>query len=262
MLPFQQFSRYWQAVLDLPTQDRYYKAQLCCEQFLLFSQLGLDVYYIPFHHLNIKARIVLLGLTPGWTQMERAFWAVKKGLADGLEGEALFSYVGKTASFSGPMRKNLVEMLDRIGLSGGFGIKSCADLFVDSNHLVHFTSVVSAPIFKAGGNYAGLNPRLLKVSALRTFVLEHLAQELTALPQAIIVPLGKVASEAIEFLHKNKLITPDRCLSNFPHPSGANGHRKPIFEHGRRRWQGQLSAWFADDGTNRRTNLQSTAEQT
>ena len=250
MLPFQQFSRYWQAVLALPTQDRYSKAQLRCDQFLLFSELGLKVYYVPFHHLNVKARIVLVGVTPGWTQMERAFWAVKKGLADGLDGEALFNYVQKTGSFSGPMRKNLVEMLDGIGLSRFLGISSCADLFVESNHLVHFTSVVSAPVFKAGENYAGVNPRLLEVPGLKTFVLEHLAQELTALPRAIIVPLGKVPSETVQFLHKSNLIAADRCLTNFPHPSGANGHRKPMFEHGRKRWQDQLNAWFANDNAN------------
>jgi hypothetical protein len=66
MLPFPQFRPYWQSLLELPTQDHYGKAQLLCKQFLLFRESGLDAYYVPFHYLNAKARIVLVGVTPGW----------------------------------------------------------------------------------------------------------------------------------------------------------------------------------------------------
>ncbi len=45
MLPFQHFSRYWQALLRLPYQERYSKAELRREQFLLLNERGLDVYY-------------------------------------------------------------------------------------------------------------------------------------------------------------------------------------------------------------------------
>jgi hypothetical protein len=245
MIPFRKFKRHWKAALRLPAQDRYQKAQLCSKQFLLCRERGLDVYYVPFHHLNIHARIVLVGITPGWTQMERAFWAAKKGQADGLNGERLFSYINSTGSFSGPMRTNLVEMLDGIGISRCLGIGSCSDLFSESNHLVHFTSAISAPIFKGGKNYAGVNPRLLEVPTLKAFVLAHLAEELAAMPRAIIIPLGKVPNVVIRFLKENKLVAADRCLTDFPHPSGANGHRKPMFARGRRRWQVQVRKWLA-----------------
>jgi hypothetical protein len=245
MLPFENFSRYWQALLELPTQDRYDKDQLRCERFLLFSESGLEAYYVPFHYLNAKARIVLVGVTPGWTQMERAFWAAKDGLAHGLSGEQLFNYIDKTGSFSGPMRKNLVEMLDGIGLGDCLGIDSCTDLFSNSSHLVHFTSAMSAPVFKRGDNYAGSSPKALDVPKLRTFVLENLAAELNVLPDAIIVPLGKVPGEAVQFLQTERLIALNRCLIGFPHPSGANGWRKPHYESGRQHWREQLSKWFA-----------------
>jgi len=41
------------------------------------------------------------------------------------------------------------------------------------------------------------------------------------------------------------MISDDRCITGFPHPSGANGHRKPIFECGHNRWEEQLTDWFA-----------------
>jgi hypothetical protein len=245
MLPFSRFSQYWKAVVDLPRQDHYQTADLRSEQFLLFRQCGLDAYYVPFHYLNSKARIVVIGVTPCWTQMERAFSVAKKGLADGLEKEALFDYIDRTGRFNGPMRWNLIEMLDGIGLQSCLGIDSCAALFRNSSHLAHFTSVVSAPVFKLDQNYSGICPKLLTVPKLRDFVLENLACELAQLPNAILIPLGDVPGDAIQLLHANKLLmTLDHCLFGFPHPSGANRHRKTRYDQGRRRWAEQLTALF------------------
>lgn len=62
--------------------------------------MWLDVHYAPFHYLNENARVVLMGLTPGWTQMEKAFRAAKLGMEKGLDDEALFHYIDMTGSFS------------------------------------------------------------------------------------------------------------------------------------------------------------------
>lgn len=245
MLRVQEFSDYWQALQELPNQDHYSKAQLCQQQFLLFSERGLDVYYAPFHFLNSAARVVVVGLTPGWTQMERAFWATKKGLGSGLRDEMLFREVAKQAAFSGPMRKNLVEMLDGIGLSRCLGIDSCLSLFAGANDLIHFTSLVSAPVFKAGENYRGASPRLFDTHKVWPFAVEHLSREMAALPHAMIMPLGKAANEGIQLIHRAGLIEMERCLIDLPHPSGANNGRRPtLFERGRRGWEKQLVEWF------------------
>lgn len=132
-----------------------------CSRFQLFSDAGLDAYYVPFHYLNHMARVILLGLTPGWTQMERAFWAAKNGLAEGMDGEPLFSFIERTGSFSGPMRRNLVSMLDGIGLNNCLGIDSCDGLFGDQNDLVHFTSAVSAPSSRMARTIGVSVPRFL-----------------------------------------------------------------------------------------------------
>jgi|SRR5579872_181114 len=251
MLPASIFDRFRQAILSLPVMaenEKYNRTALTCPRFLLFREAGLEAYYAPFHHLNKDARLVLIGLTPGWTQMERAFRAARIGLSCGLDCEPLFEYVYKTASFSGPMRKNLVEMLDGIGLNALLGIPSCVDLFDASSHMVHFTSAVSAPIFRNGENYRGYGPPLLQVPKLREWVIGNLGMELMSVPKAVILPLGRVASEAVQFLNERNDIGLDRrCLTGFPHPSGANGHRRSDFQHGRERWSSQLAAWFAAD---------------
>jgi len=247
MLPRKLFDQFRQAIASLPTKaenERYEKSELLCERFRLFSEAGLDVYYVPFHYMNRKARVVLLGLTPGWTQMELAFRAAKKALAEGLEGDALFRRVLTTAAFGGSMRKNLVSMLDGIGLNDRLGVGSCLDLFGKSSDLVHFTSAVTAPVFKKGENYAGLSPRLLTLPTMKAFVVEILGAELLLLPEAVIVPLGNVASAAVEFLHAQDLVRLDKCLTDFPHPSGASPLRPLLYKRGCARWRKQLLAWF------------------
>ena len=200
MLPIDQFNRFRAELLSLPIgPDRYTRDELINERFHIFSESGLDVYYAPFHYLNKHARVVLIGLTPGWTQMEEAFRAARRGIANGLDGEALFRHIDISASFCGPMRKNLISMLHEIGLHHCLGINTCDDLFNPEKadkFRAGFTSAVSAPIFKKGGNYRGSGPRLLQVPKLREWVIENLANELASVPEAVIVPLGKVANQS------------------------------------------------------------------
>jgi hypothetical protein len=106
-------------------------------------------------------------------------------------------------------------------------------------------SVVSAPIFKDWENYRGYGPALLQVPKLEEWVAGNLAVELASMPQAIIVPLGRVADEAIQFLKQKVAGLDRRCLAGFPHPSGANGHRLQDFKRGREQWANQISALFA-----------------
>ena len=59
------------------------------------------------------------------------------------------------ASFSGPMRSNLVRMLVHFGLDGWLGLGSTMELFSPGNRLAHFTSALQFPVFVEGRNYTG-----------------------------------------------------------------------------------------------------------
>ncbi len=245
MLPLEYYERFRAAISELPRLPqgtKYRKAELICERFRLFSERGLNVYYAPFHHTTRDARVALVGLTPGFTQMEDAFRAAKNYEGKGLSDAEIFAHVDATGSFSGPMRGNLVQMLDDIGLNARFGLATCGELFErQSRSLVHFTSAVSAPIFKAGENYNG-SPPLLGVPSLRKWVLENLSEELASMPEALIIPLGKTADAAVDLISSQGFVDGKRCLIGFPHPSGANGHRKTLFERSRNRWREQLKS--------------------
>jgi hypothetical protein len=246
MLPIEDFARFRPLIEALPFKAEYEKGDLLTDRFLLFSNNGLDVYYIPFHYLNREARVVLVGLTPGWTQMNNAFIAAKQGLRNGLSGDNLFRFIAKFGSFSGSlMRNNLITMLDGIGLMDCLDLRSCSKLFEDTDRLAHFTSAISAPVFQNRENYTGRNTALLRVKALREFAKLNLAKELAALPNAVIIPLGRVAGEVVQFVSTETPISLNRCLTGFPHPSGASGRRTELFHKGREQWRSELAKWLS-----------------
>ena len=62
------------------------------------------------------------------------------------------------------------------------------------------------------------------------FARTVLAPELQLVGRAVIVPLGKSVEGVLRLLSAEGRLSPDRWLSGFPHPSGANGHRVRIFK--------------------------------
>lgn len=189
---------------------------------------GVEVAYAPFDFVNVKARIVIVGITPGRQQMGNALReyhrvAVKTGNSIGaLEAAKVF------ASFSGPMRSNLVAMLDAIGVSELLGLASTGTLWESNAHLVHFTSALRYPVFVGGKNYSG-SPSMLSVPLLRQQVETTLAEEMRELPNAIYVPLGPKVAEALKHVASLTGVSEGQILTGLPHPSGANAERIAYF---------------------------------
>ena len=69
------------------------------------------------------------------------------------------------ASFSGPMRSNLVAMLDHVGVNHLIGVWSTDMLWASQSDKAHFTSALRYPVFVNGGNYSG-NPSMLSLPML------------------------------------------------------------------------------------------------
>ena len=122
-------------------------------------------YYAAFDYLNMRARVALVGVTPGPTQMLESYAIARDALRAGRTEEDAQTSVKAHASFKG-MRKDLARWLDDLGLAPVLGLQSCAELFGDSaGGLLHTTSAVRYPVFvrKRDGsltNYSGSSPRL------------------------------------------------------------------------------------------------------
>ena len=67
------FERYAEAIASLPDRGTLLKADILNHQFLVSAHNGLEIYYAPFDFVNVTAKVVIVGITPGWTQMQIAF---------------------------------------------------------------------------------------------------------------------------------------------------------------------------------------------
>jgi hypothetical protein len=188
----------------------------------------VQMVYAPFDYVNRAARLVIVGMTPGRFQAANALRAAKHSLESGKTVQQAEEEAKVFASFSGPMRANLVRMLDHIGVARLLGIGSTAQLWTDKAALVHFTSALRYPVFVDGENWSG-QPDMVRTTALRGWLESYTGIELGVLPDAVIVPLGPKVSEAMRHLASLGRIDGDRILEGLPHPSGANAERIAFF---------------------------------
>lgn len=200
----------------------------------LFEKLSLaregkvEVCYAPFEHINPAARVVIVGITPGKTQMLNAIKEARRQLDKGATPAEALKAAKQTGAFSGAMRPNLVGLLDGIGLNRWLNIASCDALFGSSSHLVQTASVLRNPVFVGGENYNG-TPNMTKHPLLQQQLLTLFGEDVKALPDAVFIPLGDTVAEALHFLSDKGLLDRDRILDGLPHPSGANAERIAYF---------------------------------
>lgn len=188
----------------------------------------VSIHYIPFDYINPKARVVLVGITPGFTQFFNAHEEAKKQLMSGADNQSVLIAAKKTGAFSGTLRKNLSAMLDHVELNSWLGIKSCETLFSTDSYLVQTTSVLRYPVFVEGENYSG-KPNMTKHPLLQRYLKRYFTEEAQTLKDAIFIPLGPVATEALHYLVKQGLLDGKRVIEGLPHPSGANNERIAYF---------------------------------
>lgn len=214
------------------------------ENFLLDrdEKKQLDIYYAPFEYINPDAKVVIAGITPGLYQMRQSFEAIRD-LADASDETALRA-VKQRGSFSGPIRKNLVTMLDDLGLHHHLHIPTTLDLFGEANHLVQNTAVLPFPVFYKGKNYNGSSPDMIRTELFRPYVEGVFAEEMQELQDALILPMGVNVRRAVEQLVDRGLVDGDRVVSGFPHPSGGNGHRHRIFAENREAMKQHIAEHF------------------
>lgn len=198
------------------------------EKLLLAREGNVEVCYAPFEHVNPAARVVIVGITPGKTQMLNAVKEARRQLDMGANPFEVLKAAKQTGAFSGAMRPNLVGLLDSIGLNRWLGIASCDALFGSANHLVQTASVLRNPVFVGGENYNG-TPNMTRHPLLQKQLLSQFGEDIKAWPRAVFVPLGDKVAEALDCLADLGLLERDRILDGLPHPSGANAERIAYF---------------------------------
>ncbi len=221
------FSRFVTAIstVDLTAVDR---PSLIPPAFTLDREGALEVRYIPFETVNAGARVVVIGLTPGFTQWRNAVAEAQAQLQHGASAEQALVAAKRTGAFSGKLRPNLVALLDSIGLHRWLQVDSCHTLFGEHAGLLHSTSLLRHPVTKDALNYSGA-PDPVRSPFLRKQIEHYFAEEARLIPNAVFVPLGPAVSAGMRWLVAEGVLRSDQIMDGLPHPSGANAERIAYF---------------------------------
>ena len=112
---------YKDIIKELPIKDKYSKEEILTNNFLIEKEKDIEIYYSPHNeHINSKAKIFIVGITPGFQQMSTAISAARKGFEDSEDIEKIQYKCKEAARFSGSLRNNLISM---------FGIFNSKNIF-------------------------------------------------------------------------------------------------------------------------------------
>ena len=131
---------------------------------LLLEDSGEErIYYAPFDYVNPEARLFIVGITPGEIQMNNMLVEAARLIHQGLSDDEVLRRCKAVGSFSGPMRKNLVELMDEAGIAEFLDVETTAQLFSNKQELVNLTSCIRYPTFAVkNGKESNFNAEIKK----------------------------------------------------------------------------------------------------
>lgn len=197
--------------------------------FLLETDSGYSVYYVPFEYVNTQARLVVVGITPGPEQMKCAYATARKLIASSASIADCLREIKRSCAFLG-MRDKINEMLDHFKIPHCIGARDAASLWGSNYGLFHTTSVVPNAAFRNGAYFNGPFSAVLDIPLLRkqfenTFIpsVERIGKD------AFYVGMGPVVDEALAWCTARGVLAPRQILGYFPHASGASGSQFAYF---------------------------------
>jgi hypothetical protein len=191
-----------------------------CDPRLLVEASGdVKIYYAPFEYINPGARVVLVGITPGPTQMVNANNEARKALQKGKSSTEAIQAAKSVGAFSGKtLRSNLIKQLNHWGFHQWLGLSDSANLFSTSRHLVQSTSLLRYPVFVKDAPYKS-TPAMTKHPLLQKYLRENFVAEVEELKDAVFVGLGPLVQKVLNRLIQEHTLKPERVIGGMLHPS-------------------------------------------
>ena len=203
----QHLEDYIEVIKQLPLKKKYTKDELLIPELLVEKYGDIEIYYAPHNeYLNPKAKIFIVGITPGFEQMSTAIAEARIRIEEGLSLDEIKYHCKVAGRFSGSLRQNLLALLNRLNLNDYLGLKDANELFNEHDDLLHTVSLIPYPVFVKGKNYTGHTPKLLKTPILLRYITDHFVDELSKLDDVLIIPLGKGVEEVLLYLSNKNLI--------------------------------------------------------
>ncbi|TYR80682.1 hypothetical protein FZC66_09940 [Priestia megaterium] len=157
------WSYFKEVIKQLPDKEQYEKDDLLTDELLVDYYEDIKLYYSPHNeYVNSAAAVVIVGITPGWSQMEYAIRNAKKYLKEEFKDIDILKHVKQKSRFAGSMRKNLISMLDELQLPLYLSANTASELFESVDKQIHSVSLVKYPVMLHEKNYNGHSPPLWK----------------------------------------------------------------------------------------------------
>lgn len=184
-----------------------------------------DLWYTPFENVNRNAKLVIVGITPGNTQLEMAYKKSQDLLKAGLAEREILVEVKKAGAFGGKsMKPNLLKMLRHFRFEQLLGIVDVQTLWGADAALLHSTSVVPHAAFKDGERFNGGFDEVMATSLLRTCFLDCFVPSASEMrSNALFIALGPCPQAALEWCVREGALQREQVLGSFCHPSSAGG---------------------------------------
>lgn len=226
-MEYTEFQRFRKSALELPSNP---SRETIRNRFAVAQTDDLLEIYTPFEYVTPTAKVAIVGITPGYTQVLNAIESLSEALKSGAEDENALKTAKLSGAFSGTLRTNLIALLESISLHEYLGIGSCKELFDSHSDLVQTCSVLKNAIVRynrrkdSWDNYNG-TPNIIKNDFLRKRV-DRFAEEIKNFPKGIIyITLGKVVAQAFEYLASKGAIPRERIFAITIHPAAGNNER-------------------------------------
>lgn len=214
------------------------------DELLIEEQGNLTLYYCTHNqYINEHAKVFIVGITPGFQQMNKSIATARLCIEEGVPIEAVPYLCKREARFEGTLRKNIISMLDELGLPTKLKIKDSKALFEERDDLLHTTSMIPFAAFVKGKNYSGHQPPLIKCELFMKYIKTFFYPQVVLMKDALIIPLGKSVEEILLRLIEEGIINEQQCLLGFPHPSGANAHRYEQFAENKEQMIAKIKAF-------------------
>lgn len=236
---------YMDKIKGLSLKTKYTKEELLIPDLLVDRDGKIELYYVAHNEcFNSKAKIFMIGITPGFAQMEKSIGACRKAIEEDVPVQEIPLLCKKEGRFAGTLRKNISEMLDELKLYKYLNITSTKELFEAQDELLHTTSLIPFATFVQGKNYTGHSPELIKNEWLMSYVRANMDRQIEMLEKALYIPMGRCVEEVLKIYIEEGKLKESQCLIGFPHPSGANVNRKKQFEEEKAQMLNKINTFF------------------
>lgn len=178
------------------------------EDLILFEKTDFD-------YVNPKAQVVIVGITPGNSQLEKS-----------REGQSKRE-IKRINAFTGNMRPKLIAMLDHVGINKLLGIESCKSLWKEDFDKVEMTSLLKEATFYKGKMF-NKAADIRKSKKLQEMLNNGFVKDCASYANSkLFIGLGKDVDTLLCELRDRGVIHAQ--IIGMPHPSGANSGPSKAF---------------------------------